>query len=106
MFLDCCHLAGLNPGDDPPSNVRQMSNPSPLSEDIVPDLSRNCGFVPESAGLHSESHVLLAACGKAQKAVEKDGHGLFTAAILRSLSKYPIQILSYKSLLQTLQLEK
>ena len=106
MFLDCCHSAGLNRGDDESGNIRQMSNPSPLNEDIVPDLFRDCGFVPESAGLDSESHVLLAACGKGQKAMEKDGHGLFTTAILRSLSKYPIQNFSYRSLLQSLELEK
>ena len=105
MLLDCCHSASLDRGDKESGNIRQMSNPSPLEVDVL-DLSRDCGFVPGSAGLDSESHVLLAACGKGEKAMERDGHGLFTTAILRSLSKFPIQTFSYRSLLDSLQLER
>lgn len=50
-----------------------------------PEVSRAIHQTPGFGGKFHESHVLLAACGKEQKAYERGGSGLFTAALLKLL---------------------
>ena len=84
-------------------SVRQMMNPAPLLQEKL----RGGDVVPNSSDTNHESHVLMSACGKGQSAQECPHlkHGLFTSALLRLLEKTPIQTLTYKDMLSSLDLK-
>ena len=66
----------------------------------VSDLGRgtevNAGFT--HGGLRS--HVLLAACGSEESAIELGSRGLFTQRLLEALTTFEIDKLTYAGLLQ------
>lgn len=82
--------------------AREILEPPPLSGNADPDVdwsltdrewadeenpevTRAIHQTPGFGGKFHESHVLLSACGKEQKAYEKHGSGLFTTALLQLL---------------------
>ena len=84
-------------------SVRQMMNPAPLWQENL----RGGDVVPDFADTNRESHVLMSACGKSQSAEEcfHLEHGRFTSALLRLIEKTPIQTLTYKNMLSSLDLK-
>jgi hypothetical protein len=52
------------------------------ADEESPEVTRAIHQTPGFGGKFDESHVLLAACGKEQKAYERHGSGLFTTALL------------------------
>lgn len=97
-------------------SLRQIPNPPRLTEDRdrgiwerqtpVRSGTRGLGTYGGFSGKHQESHVLLAACGVDQVALEKPGvGGIFTYQLLRILDDAEnIGDLTYISLMHKLQM--
>ncbi|KAG6906654.1 hypothetical protein DXG01_012740 [Tephrocybe rancida] len=97
VIFDCCHSGSgtrRNSSDDSLA-VRGIELPSSYS--IPADV-----FEPETRGrsVHqskasSSSHVLLAACKQGQLAMERQGRGVFTSALLKLLKLQGVDKLTY-----------
>ena len=110
VILDCCHSgSGTRNYKDPTELARGIdigNIPSDLDRDIWIDFESskisgrgtevNAGFT--HGGLRS--HVLLAACGSEESAIERNGRGLFTQRLLDALMTFEIDKLTYAGLLQ------
>ncbi|KAJ3541372.1 hypothetical protein NMY22_g3910 [Coprinellus aureogranulatus] len=82
---------------------REGVHPLPAGTDGggLPVTSQEPGF---GSKLH-ESHVLLAACERGQRAYEQDGSGIFTTALLKVLKlEAKLQSFTYSSLMTTLDI--
>lgn len=86
--------------------ARSIDNPPPLSDsfDLDIDYSQNRGahVAQGFSGTGRDSHIILAACSRNQFAYEKQGHGLFTTAVLGALSQPASEQLTYASLIHRL----
>ena len=112
MILDCCSSGGLNRSierDQTDRSVpRQIFNPPPISggcdNKLLAQEQRDASIAKGFSGKYRGSHVLLAACGRKQLAYEHPGAGggLFTGALLKSLSRYEVNDLTYTSLMHGL----
>ena len=71
-----------------------------LERQISPDCSSSIPTAYEKTGLIS--HVLLAACMRGQCAVEMQGHGAFTAALLSLLRRECYDRLTYQDVIMQL----
>jgi hypothetical protein len=49
-----------------------------------------------------ESHILLAACGEEESAIEENGRGVFTKALLHVLESFGADNLTYQDVLHRL----
>lgn len=114
VILDCCCSAGAT-RDQVSSGLVKRSIPKPpaLSSDcdfpIWGHDSRRHGFRSTGvarwfSGQSNESHVLLAACGRDQLALENGSNGCFTAAVFEVLRNIPIDQLTYTSLMDKLKI--
>ncbi|KAK0220089.1 caspase domain-containing protein [Armillaria fumosa] len=114
LILDCCHSAGIDRGaivgPGAGAKAREIGN-----EEIT--ISAGCDFSLYSgrtsgsrksspatnttnfSGSLWDSHILLAACGRNQKAWEKQKKGLFTHALLQAVRGTPGAYLTYRSLM-------
>ena len=116
MILDCCSSGGLNRSTDQDQTdrgvLRQIFNPPPIPGDcdniLLARQRRGAGVAKGFAEKHRGSHVLLAACGRKQLAYEhpETGGGVFTGALLKSLSKYNVSNLTYISLMHGLHMPR
>ncbi|TDL22050.1 hypothetical protein BD410DRAFT_277018 [Rickenella mellea] len=112
VILDCCHSAGANRGDDNSYIPRQILNPPDISHeecytwtvDPVAENHRGAGVPSAFVGQNQESHVLLAACGQTELALENNKRGLFTGALLDVLSQSDLHSLTYESLIQKIKI--
>ncbi len=109
VILDCCHSGSSTRADDndPTFAVRGIDLPETytvtqdLLHDIEPDARASLvakGF--ETTGLLS--HVLLSACKHGQEAGERDGHGIFTSALLSLLRESQVDKLTYRDMITNL----
>ena len=113
VILDCCHSGSGTRGKD--DLVRGIG---PVNGKISPELDRHLWIGFESSkGLERgtdvnadythrglKSHVLLAACGSEESAIERKGRGLFTQGLLDTLRTSEIDKLTYARLLQRIPL--
>ena len=108
VILDCCHSGSGTRNSsykDPTELVRGIdvghSIPSDLDRDIWDD-SLERGAVVNASFTHGglRSHVLLAACGSEENAIEHKSRGMFTQRLLEVLTTFEIEKLTYASLLQ------
>ncbi|TFK31705.1 hypothetical protein BDQ12DRAFT_701476 [Crucibulum laeve] len=109
---------GINRGnklEDPSQQgyvPRYLSNPPPTPPDCDHEILargkrvRSGGFSVGFSGKFHASHVLLAACGRAQSAWEHSGtgKGLFTKTLLEVLESHDIDDLTYTSLMHLLDM--
>ncbi|KAF8884096.1 hypothetical protein CPB85DRAFT_391679 [Mucidula mucida] len=106
LILDCCHSGGMNRAAAQGWVARSIDNPPPLSDsfDLDIDYSQNRGahVAQGFSGTGRDSHIILAACSRNQFAYEKQGHGLFTTAVLGALSQPASEQLTYASLIHRL----
>ena len=78
--------------------------PTDLDRDInVGSLARAIDVSNGFAHGDLKSHVFLSACGPAEHAKEFDAKGLFTTALLNALVAWGTDIVTYKDLLQLIQ---
>ena len=110
VILDCCHSgSGTRSYKEPTELVRGIDAghvPSDLDRDFWIDFESsqssgrgtevNAGFAQH--GLRS--HVLLAACGSEELALEYKSRGLFTQRLLEALTTFEIDKLTYTGLIQ------
>lgn len=108
--MDCCNSGGSTRGTKD-FKARHLENTPQISADIDIDILggqlRSLSSHP-FAGLNTESHVLLAACGRSETAYESpfSNHGLFSEALLDLLSRARIEEISYASLMNMLHIPK
>ncbi|KAK0442694.1 caspase domain-containing protein [Desarmillaria tabescens] len=115
LILDCCHSAGLN--RDPNGRTRGLDKLLTVSAKCDSDIvslesqrSMRDTFSDVSSEAHEgfctswDSHVLLAACSRSQSAMEKNNEGIFTSALLKAMKKVPVVGLTYKSLMDHLDI--
>ncbi|KDQ61082.1 hypothetical protein JAAARDRAFT_67479 [Jaapia argillacea MUCL 33604] len=110
VILDCCHSGSGTRGD----NEDRIPRFTEISHNIPPKLdigiwgdarSHKRAVVIAPGFLHHglRSHILLAACGAKEFALEENGRGVFTSALLTTLSGVGAQNITYANLLQRLQ---
>ncbi|PPR00906.1 hypothetical protein CVT26_015516 [Gymnopilus dilepis] len=106
VVFDCCNSAsGTRSAGDSDTRVRSLDlndefhyDPA-VDADILYDGTRGSRPAPlyEHGGL--KSHILLAACGSLELAVESNGRGNFSSALLNLLKRVPPDELRYCELL-------
>jgi len=101
-----CPLSGSSSTSQSIKRVRGTSdNHSPQTDPLCAPRSvdRRQSFLPAPRYAHAgyKSHMLLAACGVREHAIEVDGRGVFTKALLETLSRttHPI---TYRELMHEL----
>ena len=86
--------------------VRGIDTIEELPTDLDRDINVSSRAIDVSNGFaHGDlkSHVFLSACGTAEHAKEFDAKGLFTTALLNALVAWGTDIVTYKDLLQLIQ---
>ncbi|KAI0312157.1 hypothetical protein OF83DRAFT_1087200 [Amylostereum chailletii] len=107
VIFDCCHSGSGTRTDvwDPTRLARGFHLEEPLPEDIdegiLKDSQTGRGASVPSGFAHAglRSHVLLAACGAEEVALEQKGRGIFTRALLRALSVVGADRMTYTDLM-------
>ena len=91
-------VRGIDAGHIPSDLDREVWDEFESSKDLL--VGR--GAVVNASFTHGGlmSHVLLAACGSEESAVEQKSRGLFTQRLLEALSTLEIDKLTYASLIQ------
>ena len=112
VILDCCHSGSATRDIDEFSGFRARFQPERAAAATIPykrELADYAGgrYVEIARELGQPRiplarHIALAACNRWQKAKERDGHGVFTTALLRVL-KATDGRLSYAELFQKLR---
>ncbi|KAK0452256.1 caspase domain-containing protein [Armillaria borealis] len=114
LILDCCHSAGIDRGaivrPGPDAKAREIGDEE-ITISAQCDSSiysgRTSGFRKSSQSTNTtnfsgslwDSHILLAACGRNQKAWETQKKGIFTRALLQAVRETPGAYLTYRSLM-------
>lgn len=114
LILDCCHSAGIDRGvivgPGAGAKAREIGD-GEITISARCDFSIYSGRTSRSrkssqsttntnfSGSLWDSHILLAACGRNQKAWEKQKKGLFTHALLQAVRETPRTYLTYRSLM-------
>jgi hypothetical protein len=114
VILDCCYsgsatrsykeatelVRGITFGQHIPLDLDQD-----IWNDFDPPKGFKCGTVVNASFTHSglRSHVLLAACGSEESAIEQKSRGLFTQGLLETLTTFKIDKLTYAGLLERMQ---
>ncbi|KAF8879208.1 caspase domain-containing protein [Gymnopilus junonius] len=109
IIVDCCHSASATrafPSSD--FAVRSVIlEPAMYNHDIDESIfgstTRAVRPTPQYQHGGSKSHMLLAACGSSEKAVESDGHGNFSAALLKLLQTTPPDQLRHRDVLDFME---
>ncbi|KAK0471052.1 caspase domain-containing protein [Armillaria novae-zelandiae] len=110
VILDCCHSGSgtRDHHDDPTFAVRGVELPKTytIPQDVLRDAENaRSTHVPEKYEKANElSHVLLSACKQGEKAIEKNGRGAFTSALLDLLQKKGVDKLTYEGVMTELSL--
>lgn len=80
----------------------------PLPSDLDDDLGypRAMAVAPDSRHKALRSHVLLAACGAKEKAIEKNRKGRFTQALLKTLRSLGAERATYREVMKRLPLSE
>ncbi|KAK0502237.1 hypothetical protein EDD18DRAFT_1139863 [Armillaria luteobubalina] len=109
VVLDCCHSGSGTRADedDPTYAVRGIDLPASyaIPDDLLHDIESDARASVVAKGHETTgltSHVLLAACKHGQEAGERDGHGVFTSALLDLLRERGIDKLTYKDVITSL----
>ncbi|KAF8170849.1 caspase domain-containing protein [Mycena galopus ATCC 62051] len=105
VILDSCHSGSGTRKDRNDDNFSMRGIELPTGYTIPLEVlnegaaTRAGSIAPayQTAGLRS--HVLLAACMQGQQARERQGHGLFTSALLSVLRKEGVDRLTYKDVI-------
>ncbi|PSR90697.1 hypothetical protein PHLCEN_2v4846 [Hermanssonia centrifuga] len=114
IILDCCH-AGSGTRADDGYLIRTVEGTIPVPRDLDEDIHSSvwhCGHraIQTPSGFRSKglnSHVLLAACGSQETALEKRyTGGLFTRALLVALKSVHPRATTYEDLMNKLRLPK
>jgi hypothetical protein len=105
MILDCCCSAGINRGVDFQESeilIPRISSPFHIKSNAEEFWSHG------RSGKFDTSHVLLAACGRNQKAHEHPvtKRGLFTSSLMTVLRGNDINTLTYTSLIDKMEMPK
>ncbi|CCM05961.1 uncharacterized protein FIBRA_08200 [Fibroporia radiculosa] len=110
VILDCCHSGSGTRADDGEStymvrSVEIEAIPFDLDKDVwsLQSLSYEDRATAIATGFaHSglRSHVLLSACGAEERALERDGRGLFTKALIDALLEHGTDKLTYADVVQ------
>ncbi|KAK0234492.1 hypothetical protein EDD85DRAFT_792528 [Armillaria nabsnona] len=103
IILDCYHSAsGMRAINyDPTFAARGIKLPEDYSipQDLLDDIPHDKAWAIVAAKGYEKSgllsHVLLSACKHGQEAGERDGHGIFTSALLSLLKKSSVDKLTY-----------
>ncbi|KAF9474968.1 hypothetical protein BDN70DRAFT_936259 [Pholiota conissans] len=100
VIFDCCHAASGTRS----SQARSIEIPdrvySDLDSDIIDaELARSAKGSSKFMHRGLGSHILLAACNPVELAIEGNGHGRFSAALLKLLNKVPAEQLCYSTIL-------
>ncbi|KDR77353.1 hypothetical protein GALMADRAFT_66422 [Galerina marginata CBS 339.88] len=111
VILDCCSSGGMVRSQDQDGYViRRLISPpridSNFDEKILSWGTRNGRSVEGLSRKSHASHILLAACGRDQFALEdpKSKRGLFTSHLLKALDSDDFHTLSYVSLMHRLRM--
>lgn len=107
VILDCCHSGSATRIDDShPTRLARFTKvvknlPADLDQDIwqVSGNVRGTYIVPGFLQSGLRSHVLLAACGAQELAMEDHGPGIFTQALLEVLTTVSTDKIRYSDLL-------
>ncbi len=117
LILDCCHSAGINRGapPDPSAIPRQILGPQIISPECDSDIhsrketTRKSDEAPNGSGFSGslwDSHILLAACSRHESAWEVQSAGVFTKELLRVMRGRSLTELTYRSLMDNLNMPK
>ncbi|KAK0214591.1 caspase domain-containing protein [Armillaria fumosa] len=106
VILDCCY-SGSDTRYDPTSAIRGIYLPETyaVARDLLDGIEFGAQGSDDAKGFEEtapSSHVLLSACRADQKAEEKDGHGVFTWALLSMLRKSDVAKLTYEDVITNL----
>ncbi|KAH9485842.1 Metacaspase-1 [Psilocybe cubensis] len=106
VIFDCCNAGSGTRSLDSPVSVRSamLKNyalPAGLDDDII-DMHQQRAAVQHVSGSLA-SHVFLAACSASERAIEINGRGQFTRALLKVLNSVPISEISYVDLMDRLE---
>ncbi|SJL08996.1 uncharacterized protein ARMOST_12372 [Armillaria ostoyae] len=111
LILDCSYAAipsDAQKSADVPAGTepRQIFDPPKLSPRCDQQIYSGPGkkLVSKFGSSLLDSHVLLAACSPLQFAYESQGEGLFTRELLKVLKEWPINELTYISLIHRLDM--
>ena len=110
-MLDCCHSgSGTREAN---AHASGFPRSAIISEDLPDDIDLSILSSSPASLRHSEiasgflqrglrSHILLAACGSTELAMEDQQRGVFTVALLRALATIREQRVTYRDLLRRL----
>ncbi|TDL21760.1 hypothetical protein BD410DRAFT_771363 [Rickenella mellea] len=109
LIMDCCHSASASrdPKDTGFVPRRILNPPAIIPKDWhICSHSRGAAVASGFGGQNQESHILLAACGRGEQAWEnpKTKRGLFTTALLKTLSESDLRNLTYNSLFRKINI--
>ncbi|KAG8754566.1 hypothetical protein FRC14_004946 [Serendipita sp. 396] len=105
VILDCCHSgSGTRDGHRRVRSVKDSEDiPNDLDIDIWgTSMANRVKIPPEFKYLGSASHLLLAACASNQSAMENNGRGVFTQALLETITTLGVENLTYATLIKHL----
>ncbi|PVF95451.1 hypothetical protein CPB86DRAFT_875672 [Serendipita vermifera] len=110
VILDCCHSGSMtrnSPFDQIASRNRAIQITKPLSPDVDQDIfnARETSYkLPDRPFQYSgsASHVLLAACGESECALEEGGQGAFTRALLSTMREIGYKNMTYAEAIRRL----
>ncbi|PVG00050.1 hypothetical protein CPB86DRAFT_813539 [Serendipita vermifera] len=109
VIFDCCHSSsGTRDTYNSSHHIRSVELPDnlpPHLDDSIWDdgSTRGSSVAPGFTKTGLQSHVLLAACSEHEQAIEQDGHGQFTTALLRLLRNEGAEKLTYSDVLRQLE---
>jgi hypothetical protein len=109
VIFDCCFSGSADRGEinDPTYRVRgfwsDKSQPKDLDDEFLQDCpdtkGRAAGPAQGFAHTGMYSHILLAACGAEERAVEKGRRGAFTKALVDTLMVLDVEKTTYAHLI-------
>jgi hypothetical protein len=105
VIFDCCHSgSGTREGARRVRSVKAADDiPEDLDFEIWGSKVSRGSEVPAEFKLYGDaSHVLLAACASNQRALEVNGRGAFTQALLDTITAFGTDNLTYSLLIEQL----
>ncbi|KAG8731337.1 hypothetical protein FRC11_004468 [Ceratobasidium sp. 423] len=122
VIFDSCHSASGTRIDKPDygdTDLNRRERSADIELEIPHDIDDHL-FAPEHATLSlsakqqrdaelllctdQTSHIHLAACGTRQKAIEENGRGVFTAALLKKIRESRVDNITYHNLMKSLEM--
>lgn len=102
VIFDCCYSGSGTRKIGSNRRSRGIKVPEEIPDDLDKDIlkgSRAAEIHPEFLYRGLQSHVLIAACNENEKAMEEDGRGVFTVALIDTLAAAGAAKLTYSDLL-------